>query len=95
VSRASRAQYIRDTYRLEVTKTGWRAVNDASGINRQTGEPWRVFATIEGVDRATVIRKARAHWGHFNFEDECRAFNEVFPPTHNRVTADTPETSGT
>jgi hypothetical protein len=75
---STRAKYVREHYRLERTPDGWRAVSEHGGINSQTGEPWSSYTEITGPDRDKVVREARCRWGHFNFEDEARAFNAVF-----------------
>lgn len=74
-----RAQSVLDHHRLERTPDGWRATCDYSGTDPQTGRAWRRCVTIEGPDRAVVVRQARCEWAHFNFEDECRAFDTIFP----------------
>lgn len=63
-SREGRADYIRRNYRLEQTARGWRASSP--------------IGTLEHADRERVVREAGARWGHFNFADEARAFDEVF-----------------
>lgn len=65
----TRAQYILNNYRLEQTAEGWRAVSLYQG---------RVYSTIERSTREETCRKARCEWGHFNFEDEARAFATIF-----------------
>jgi len=60
----NRAAYIRAHYALSQSGAQWVA---ASGTD-----------TISGADRADVCRLARCRWGHFNFRDEARAFNEIF-----------------
>lgn len=64
-----RAESIKANYRFEKTQTGYRFT--------VAGCEWSSKRVIEGADRETVAREARCHWGHFNFEDEARAFAEV------------------
>lgn len=66
---SDRAAYIRANYSLEQTATGWRAVSLYQG---------RVFSEIVAASRETVTHNARCRWGHFNYSDECRAFDEIF-----------------
>lgn len=68
--RTRRAQYVLDNYRLEPYEGGWRA------LMSWPGGKWQV---IEGANRTEVVNKARSHWGHFNFQDEAEAFDEIFP----------------
>jgi len=64
-TREQRVKYIRANYSLrEGAEGGWIATGPSM---------------ICGFDRAAVIRLARAKWGHFNFEDEAEAFDEIFP----------------
>lgn len=75
----TRAQYIRDHYRLSQLPDGrWEAVSEHGGIHSQTGEPWYSYTAFRG-DRAAVIGEARRQWGHLNFEDEAAAFVQIFP----------------
>ena len=67
---SEREQYIRDNYSLTPTADGWRAENRYKG---------NVVSAFENKDKAEVIRRARCYWGHFNFEDEGRAFEAIFP----------------
>lgn len=66
---AERAQYIRDNYFLRETGEGFEAVAMYRGA---------VVSRYSGPDRREVCRLARLNWGHFNFEDEARAFAEIF-----------------
>jgi len=61
---SKRADYVRKAYTLRFENGQWVARSP--------------FVTIASHDRAEVVRKARANFGHFNFEDEARAFNETF-----------------
>ena len=77
--KTNRAQYIRDHYSLRQDLDGeWVARSRHSGINEQTGEPWYLNDEIRGTDRSDVARRARANWGHFNFEDEIVEFCKIF-----------------
>jgi hypothetical protein len=67
---SKRAQWIKANYRFEKTSTGYRFT--------VAGCDWSSNRVIEGADREAVEHKARCHWGHFNFEDEARAFREIF-----------------
>ena len=73
-----RSKYIRDHYKLEKTSTGWRATSKHGGIDPQTGRHWNSKSEITGSTCDDVRRNARIEWGHFNFEDESMAFNEIF-----------------
>lgn len=66
-----RAAFVLANYSLTQTPTGWRA--------EVAGCLWSAHRVIEGADKAAVIGKFRAHWGHFNYEDEARAFGQIFP----------------
>lgn len=67
--RERREQYIRANFRLHETSQGWRAI-------------YFGVAQIDGATKKEVVNQARARWGHFNFSDEARAFNEIFPVVH-------------
>ena len=66
-----RALYVHRNHSLTQTATGWRA--------EVTGCEWSKDRVVEGPDKAAVISKFRALWGHFNFDDEARAFGQIFP----------------
>lgn len=66
-----RAVYVHRSYSLTQTPAGWRA--------EVAGCLWSKNRVIEGADKAAVIGKFRALWGHFNFDDEARAFGQIFP----------------
>lgn len=74
----NRAQYIRDTFSLHQ--------DEHSGL--WVAEWFRadgsLFAAKQHADRGALIRHVRADWGHFNFDDEARAFAEIFPPHEAR-----------
>lgn len=61
-----RAEYIRRHYSLTCEDGVW--------VARMGGG----FSVISGPDRERVVREARCRWGHFNFQDEVDAFNEIF-----------------
>lgn len=61
---SKRAEYVRKAYTLRFENGQWVARGP--------------FTTIAGKDRAWVVRKFRAQCGHFNFDDEARAFDETF-----------------
>lgn len=75
---SKRAEYIKTHYSLRPLadtllpkRQGWQAIaykRDGRTIDDQ----------IVGLDRSEVCREARCRWGHFNFEDEARAFGEIF-----------------
>jgi hypothetical protein len=65
-----RIAYIRSHYKLEQVPGGWRAQS-----LRTDGT---VFAEYTRPTRDAVCYTARCQWGHFNFEDEARAFKEIF-----------------
>jgi hypothetical protein len=61
-----RAAYIRQSFSLRCEAGVWVA-RSAWG------------SSISSDDLAAVVSQARRRWGHFNFEDEARAFAEIFP----------------
>lgn len=70
-----RRQRIRDHYRLyEDDERGlWVAISlKLDGVTED--------CRFEHVERANVIRLARAYWGHFNFREEAEEFSRIFPP---------------
>lgn len=75
----SRAQWVRDHYRLEETTDGrWRAVSSGSATHPQTGKVYSWHYEHIDDTREVVCRYAWAHWGHFNHQDETAAFAEIF-----------------
>jgi hypothetical protein len=71
VTHAQRIAHILSAFRIEQHSGGIRAL-----WTRPDGS---VFAAITGTDRSDVIRRARALWGHFNYDDEAEAFATIFP----------------
>lgn len=66
----SRAEYIKQVFHL---------VDNRDGSARAE---WRhpdgsLRSVIEG-EHDEVRRKARARWGHFNFQDEADTFDSIF-----------------
>ena len=62
-----RIAYIKSNYSLTLVDGIWVAKSP--------------YSEIKGADHVRVRFEARCRWGHFNFEDEARAFAEIFPST--------------
>lgn len=69
---SARARYVLVHYEFwcEPVTNIWRAINRDG--------PGGILTMIAGPDRAAVRARARALWGHFNFDDEAQAFDSVF-----------------
>lgn len=65
----NRAAYVRTHYSLTEVLGTWVARSLYKG---------KVVAEYTDTDRAALLRKVSAHWGHMNHADECQAFAEVF-----------------
>ena len=68
-----RREYIRETYSLTERGELWYALNKDAPDNG--------FASSS---KQEVIRRARAHWGHFNYRDEAEEFDKIFPSSEVR-----------
>ena len=66
---STRAAYVLANYYFRAIPGGFEAVSLFRG---------KIFSRFEGPDADALKRLARCQWGHFNFEDESRAFNTIF-----------------
>lgn len=71
----ARRYYILNTFGIT------QAFEGAPWVAYRRSEPGgSVEASIANYDKIECICKARAWWGHFNYDDEMKAFSEIFPP---------------
>jgi len=69
---SKRSDYIHANYSLSCAAGIWTARSPYDEIDGPG------FGPISGPNRAEVVREARCRWGHFNFDDEARAFDAIF-----------------
>lgn len=66
---SNRAAAIKSHFILRATTEGFEAL-----WLRPDGT---VFSRYTNTDRAKLVSTVQCQWGHFNYEDEARAFAEV------------------